>query len=167
MTRRTAIAAALLVPALALSVSACGDAATEQALEQAIEDANPTLDADVSDGGAGVKATDDAGNEVGVGTAAKVPAGFPSEVPLPEGDLTVAASSPEGGFTLQYQVDGSPTDAATAYERTLSNAGFTVDRSASVSDAGGFTATGKGFEVTVLALGIGDRTGLSLNVVPA
>jgi hypothetical protein len=166
MTRRTAVAAALLLPALVLSVAACGDAATEEALEQAISDANPSLDADVSDGGAGVKATDDAGNEVGVGTAAQVPADFPAEVPLPEGTLTIAATSPEGEFTLQFQVDGSPTDAATAYERTLSDAGFTVDRSASVSDAGGFTATGKGFEVTVLALGIGERTGLSLNVVP-
>jgi hypothetical protein len=165
MNRRTA-AALLMLPVLALPLSACGDSATDQAAEQAIEEANPSLDADVSDGGAGVKATDDAGNEVGVGTSAEVPDGFPSDIPLPEGDLTVSAKSPDGGFTLQYQVEGTPTEAADAYAKTLTDAGFTVDRSASATEAGGFTASGKGFDLTVLALGIGERTGLSLNVTP-
>jgi hypothetical protein len=165
VNRRTA-AALLMLPAFVLPLSACGDSATDQAVEQAIEEANPSLDADVSDGGAGVKATDDAGNEVGVGTSAEVPDGFPSAVPLPEGDLTVSAKSPEGGFTLQYQVSGSPAEAADAYAQALTEAGFTVDRTASANEAGGFTATGKGYDLTVLALGIGERTGLSLNVTP-
>jgi uncharacterized protein YceK len=153
--------------AVLLVTSGCGsDVANEQAVENAIENANPSVDVDAQDGGAGITATDEDGNEVGVGTAAQVPSDFPSAVPLPEGTLTVAAKSPDGAFTLQYQVSQEPGDAAVAYRTQLEGANFTVDDTAAVAGSSGFSATGNGYEVDVLAIGVGGTTGLSISVQP-
>jgi hypothetical protein len=161
-TRRSA--ALLVGVALIFGVSACSGA-DETAVENAIENANPSVDADVQDGGKGITATDEAGNEVGIGSSASVPEGFPSAVPLPaEGTLQVAAKSPDGTFSLTYKIDGDAAAAANAYKGQLTSAGFTVESEASAAALGGFEATGNGYTVIVLALPGGANSGLTLAV---
>ena len=152
-----------------LAVGGCAaDTISEQAVENAIEEANPSLDVDVEDGGGGVSATDEEGNEIGIGTKADVPDGFPSEVPLPDGDLTASLSSGDE-YTLTYQVaESDPAAVLSAYQAALTGAGFSVDSTADVGLVGSFTATGNGYEVNVVTLGAGEEgTALTINVMPA
>jgi hypothetical protein len=166
-THASRLAASALGLALIFGTSACGGA-DEAAVEQAIENANPSVDADVQDGGSGIKATDDAGNEVGVGSSAEVPDGFPSEVPLPsEGTLQVATKSADGQFSLTYKIDGDATAAANDYKNQLTSAGFTVESDAASAALGGFQATGQGYNVVVLALGTAGASGLTIAVEKA
>jgi len=164
LRKSSLLASGVMVAALILT--GCGsNAANEQAVENAIQNANPSVDADVKDGGAGITATDKDGNEIGIGTAAKVPSDFPSSVPLPTGDLKSSVKSGDGNFVLIYRTDdASGNSAAAAYGQQLVQAGFTLDSSGGAASVGGVEATGNGFKVEALSLGGGT---LSVSVSPA
>jgi hypothetical protein len=160
--------ALVLAPVIALAaLSACGESVSDNAAEQAIENANPSLDADVQDGGAGVRATDEDGNEVAVGTAAQVPSDFPSVVPQPADLKLLVAGKSNDSFTLQYQIEGDANAATAAYRTALEAADFTVEDSGSAGGFGGFEAVGNGYEVTVITLAVSGQNAMTVAVTKA
>jgi hypothetical protein len=94
----------------------------------------------------------------------KVPDGFPSEVPLPEGlKLKTSAGGSQGGkqfFTIGYDLGSkSPQNAAADYKSQLEGAGFTIGNSASFGSGNAtienLSATGKGYRVAATGTGTG------------
>jgi hypothetical protein len=121
-----------------------------------------TSDGKVTVSGTGKKASVTVNGEHGATAtynAQKVPADFPSEVPLPTGvTLESATSATRGGkqyFQLTYTFGGGSARAALGdYARRLGNAGFSVDAiggAASDAEPSPFQADGKGWHVTALA----------------
>ena len=88
----------------------------------------------------------------------KVPAGFPSDVPLPKGLSRLAATSGTAQGKPLFQVTyglGSATGTAalTTYQHDLETAGFTIDQPVSSDNAGSnsvitMTASGHGWQVS-------------------
>jgi len=150
-THRLMLAAGVTVAAVILT--GCGSDSANKAVEQAIQSANPTVSADVQDGGAGITATDKSGGEISVGTAAKVPADFPSSVPLPDESLQGAAKGSSTTFVFTYKTTGTGTDAAKAYASKLAAAGFTIESTGGAANLGGVLAKGKGYNVQAISVG--------------
>mgnify|MGYP000851647062 FL=1 len=100
-TPRTFAAAALVVGSLALT--GCGNAVESIAkagVEKAIEDQTGTeIDIDADGGGVTIEGED---SSVKIGSAAELPADFPSEFPLPDGTL-ISVVQMNGGWTLGYE----------------------------------------------------------------
>lgn len=88
----------------------------------------------------------------------KIPAGFPSDVPLPKGLTRLAATSGTAQAKPLFQVTyglGSETGTAalTTYQHDLETAGFTIDQPVSSDNAGSnsvitISATGHGWQVS-------------------
>ena len=143
-TLHKGLAASVLAAGLALTMTACGQAA-EQAAEQAIGG-----DVDVNDGNVTVK--DDEGNEVSVGENVELPADWPSAVPAVEGGtLMMAGVDADGGASAMWQVQADPESASTAYGSQLESAGFTKDAEAMLDTAAMRQFAGNGLRVSVSA----------------
>jgi hypothetical protein len=135
MRIRTGIAAAALT---ALTLTACGGG--EKALENAIEDATGG-EADVDLDGDGSVSISTPDGEYNSGGAAALPDDFPSEIPLPEGDVELVATYKEAnGWFLTYSAPSVTDGYCEAYFDGFVAAGFTeVNRFASAGTlAGGF-----------------------------
>jgi hypothetical protein len=113
---RRAAGAAVLV-ALAGLVSACGgddagEKAGEKIAEKALEDAG-TAGADVDIDGDNVTIESDEGT-VKVGTG-DVPESFPSDLSIPDGDITASVDSPQGAMlTIDVEDPAAAFDEAVA-----------------------------------------------------
>lgn len=104
-------AAALLVVGAMSGCSNPIDDLIQQGTEKAIEDV----------------ATEHLGEDVdlNVGNGASLPDGWPSEIPVPNGEIAMSAKA-EGGFTVTYLTDEA--EAAKALQ-AIALAGFTEDAS--------------------------------------
>lgn len=153
-SRRSALGVVTLALAAALGVTACGsDAAV-----------TPTADGEITVKGSGTHAEvtiKGDGSDLTFNQQ-KIPAGFPSEVPLPKGWKRVAATSGTAGGTPIFQVTYSlaklaASPAVTAYQRQLETAGFTIDEPTR-SDGDGtnsmttMAATGHGWQVSAATI---------------
>ncbi len=94
----------------------------------------------------------------------KVPAGFPSDVPLPKGlRIKTAAGGTDGGkkfFTIAYDLGSkSPATVAHGFQGQLEDAGFTVANHASFGSGttavDNLSATGNGYRVAATGAGSG------------
>ena len=139
---------------LALTVTACGSDAT----------VTPTADGEITVKGSGkrAEATIKGDGSDLTFNQQKVPADFPSEVPLPEGWKRVAATSGTAGGTPLFQVTYSLSARAvvanlTGYQHQLEIVGFTIDEPTS-SDGDGtnsmttMAATGHGWQVSAASI---------------
>lgn len=154
---RAAVAAALLAPALLLT--ACGGSGVSVPGVSV----GPSGEVSIS--------SSDGSFELG---GAKIPQGFPSEVPQPEG-FTLESSAKLGSegkqnFTLSYTAAGNQSDAVTAYVESLKSAGFTLD-SEFTGDSGGsnggiYTLKNASWTVGVISSIETDKTAVILNVTP-
>ena len=150
---------------IGVTVTACGgDSKTVET-----KDGKITVDENGKDGKVTIEGEN--GGTATFGTQ-KVPADFPSEVPLPKGlKLQSAISSQQDGkqyFQLVYSLAKSnPEDAIADYRGRIDSDGFTIEESGTFGAGGaslsGFEAT-KG-DWTVVASGIGgDQTGSVLSI---
>jgi hypothetical protein len=102
----------------------------------------------------------DGDNSISVG-AARIPADFPSDVPLPAHTLKAAIATGKSGgkaYTLSYAIsDGNVAGAAKDYKGQLTKAGYRIEKSASAGAAASvfsaFTARGKHWDVVVYSGG--------------
>ena len=147
---RSRTAALALTAALAVGLAACGsDAAVKS-----------TDDGKITVKGSGKKAEvtiKSDGSDLTFNQQ-KIPAGFPTDVPVPKNLKRIAATSGTGQgkplFELTYEVStGSATAALVAYQRQLESAAFTVERPAGSDQQGAnsvifLSASGHGWQVT-------------------
>jgi hypothetical protein len=163
---RAAVIGAAAAFGLALALTGCGNAA-ENAAENVIEAENPGTDVELD--GDGVKVTDEEGNTSEFGTGADLPDGWPTVVPVPDGDVTFASKSGED-FTAGVTLDGSSQDAYEAWKSDLEGAGFTEEDTANIGGNYLGTFTGNGYDVgyTISSDPSSDgKTAVILNVTPA
>ena len=144
--KRTALSAALVIclAGLALSVSGCqllAQKATEGALKTATGGA-----VDVQGDSVTIKGKD--GSEATVSGDTKIPAGFPSEVPLRD-DGTVKAvitnQTPSGGtsYMINIQFKVPQNELLEWYKTELEKGGWTITSTVATGD-GGMVAAEKG-----------------------
>lgn len=147
---RSRTAALALTAALAVGLAACGsDAAVKS-----------TDDGKITVKGSGKKAEvtiKSDGSDLTFNQQ-KIPAGFPTDVPVPKNLKRIAATSGTAQgkplFELTYEVGtGSATAALVAYQRQLESAAFTVERPAGSDQQGAnsvifLSASGHGWQVT-------------------
>lgn len=147
---RSRTAALALTAALAVGLAACGsDAAVKS-----------TDDGKITVKGSGKKAEvtiKSDGSDLTFNQQ-KIPAGFPTDVPVPKNLKRIAATSGTAQgkplFELTYEVStGSATAALVAYQRQLESAAFTVERPAGSDQQGAnsvifLSASGHGWQVT-------------------
>ena len=148
--RRRAIAALVLGAACGLAVAACGsDAKVKSTDDGKITVKGSGKQAEVTIKGDGSDLTFN---------QQKIPAGFPSDVPLPKGLTRLAATSGTAQAKPLFQVTyalGSETGTAalTTYQHDLETAGFTIDQPVSSDNAGSnsvitMSGTGHGWQVS-------------------
>lgn len=102
----------------------------------------------------------DGDNSISVG-AARIPADFPKDVPLPAHTLKAAIAtgkSSHKAYTLSYAIaDGDVAGAAKDYKAALTHAGYRIEKSASAGAAAAvfsaFTARGSHWDVVVYSGG--------------
>ena len=147
---RRRVVTALVLALGAVAVAACGSDATVRS----------TDDGKITVKGSGKKAEvtiKGDGSDLTFNQQ-KIPAGFPSDVPLPKGLTRLAATSGTAQAKPLFQVSyglGSETgtDALATYQHDLETAGFTIDQPVSSDNAGSnsvitMSATGKGWQVS-------------------
>ena len=81
------------------------------------------------------------------GADAVVPAGFPSELPLPDGLLVVAVEDPSG-WRLEYRLD-DPARATELLERLLDDPDYVVDRDTELGERRLVMLSGARFDVSL------------------
>ena len=151
--RRCVIALAL-TPALAVGLAACGSDAKVKS----------TDDGKITVKGSGKKAEvtiKGDGSDLTFNQQ-KIPAGFPSDVPLPKGLTRLAATSGTAQAKPLFQVSyglGSETgtDALATYQHDLEAAGFTIDQPVSSDNAGSnsmitMAGSGHGWQVSTASI---------------
>lgn len=132
----------------------------EQLGEQAIDG-----EVDIEDDG--ITITDEQGNQFGVGAGTQIPATWPADVPLfIGGDLVLAASQADGTATALWESPTSVADAAAAYDRILTDAGFTRDQDADLAGTVVRTYRGELHTVNVTVARTGGTTNLNVSVQP-
>jgi hypothetical protein len=100
----------------------------------------------------------------GVSLGGKLPAGWPTEVPVIDGELLFGAvKTTDGKPGWVVTVKAASTDPLGEAKRSLEDAGFVVDTAASVGATGAVTMTNKTYGVTVA----GNPDGLLYTVTPA
>lgn len=125
------LAAGVLV-AVPLTLTACGEAAeraAEEGIERAAEQDGQDVEVDLDeDGGVKVEGSD---GTFEVGEDVALPDDFPAEVPLLDGQLISASSTPaesgSEGWYLLMTVDGAPDDVFADASGELEGGGFTSD----------------------------------------
>lgn len=152
MRHRTAITI-VTVALSAVALTACGSSSSKT-----IETKDGKVT--VNKNGKSVTIQGENGNTATFG-GAQVPAGFPSEVPLPKGlTLKSAAGGSQSNnkfFSLAFDLGStSAANAADAYKSQLADAGFTVSDSGSFGTGGAsvhsVSADGKGWRVAASGL---------------
>jgi len=106
---------------------------------------------------------------------AKIPEGFPSEVPQPEGftleSSAKMAADGKQNFTISYTAAGDQSAAVTAYVEQLKGAGFTVESEYSGDSGSGtggiYQLTNGTWSVGVISSVESDKTSMIVNVSPA
>ena len=97
--------------------------------------------------------TDDAGNEMQVGSDLDVPANWPAAVPTPQGRLIAVSVVDESTAVATWQVEGDVIQAEDAFVQVMTESGFQVTRSTDLSteNISVFTAQGNDLDVTISA----------------
>jgi hypothetical protein len=99
-------------------------------------------------------------SSVKFGSAAKIPADFPSGIPLPDvGDLRAFVAErnpPNASYTMTYSLGGrNGNDAGNEYRSALQRAGFRIEHYSSIGGTDGdmtqFDAIGKKWDVAVVS----------------
>ena len=154
---KSRFAAVVLAATLGTTLVACGsDTKTVET-----KDGKVTVSGNGKDGTVTIKGKgkDDTSFSIKQG---EVPAGFPSEVPLPKGLKLKAGTKGQQGakqfFTLSYELESkSPATALAAYGTQLKDDGFEVPNLAGLTGASGsflsLEAKGKGWTVIASSLG--------------
>jgi methionine-rich copper-binding protein CopC len=114
---------------LAILLSGCGKTITQTTSERAAEkiieqQTGGQAKVDVNQGNVKVESKD--GN-IEVGQNVKLPADFPKDVYVIDGNLVSAFSEPtKGTFTVSIQTEKSPAQAAAEYQEKLSSDGWKI-----------------------------------------
>lgn len=125
--------------AVALALVGCqriAEQAVESATEAAIEDATGNK-VDIEEGSVSIEGTD--GASVNIGDSAEVPSDFPADVPVYEGTVKAAVTTPEG-FNLTLETPDTPQQVLEFYQTRLEADGWTKEVSVSTADGGTFGA---------------------------
>ena len=165
---KSRIAAAVLATTLGTTLVACGsDTKTVET-----KDGKVTVSGNGKDGTVTIKGKgkDDTSFSIKQG---EVPAGFPSEVPLPKGLKLKAGTKGQQGVkqfcTLSYElVSKAPATALAAYGTQLKDDGFEVPNLADLGGASGsflsLEAKGKGWTLIASSLGTGSIAAMTVMV---
>lgn len=133
ITRVTRIAVPALVAGLAFAgLAACSSPTEEIAqnvAEQAVEGAMGG-DVDISDNS--MTMTDAEGNEMAVGEGVSVPASWPADVPLFDGELTMVTVQADGTAYAMWMIEDAPEAAADTYGAQLEGAGYALEQDANM-----------------------------------
>lgn len=115
----------LLFAVAVVAGAGCTKKATENAAENAIEDASGgTADVDIDDNTMKVE-TDEGTMEVGENVT--LPSDFPSDVHVADGDLKAAIETAEDAFSASVETTKSVSAMQTEYETELANDGWDVN----------------------------------------
>ena len=115
----------LLLAVAVVAGAGCGDTASENAAESAIESASGgTADVDIDDDTIKIE-TDDVVMEVGENVS--LPSDFPSDVYVADGDLKAAIKTADNAFSVTVEVSGSVSEMQTEYETELANEGWDIN----------------------------------------
>lgn len=177
MSVRTVRAAAALAGVVvgAAGLVGCGvqDAVSDKAAEKATE---KLIEKAAENGASGDVDVDLDGEEFKVETSdgtfsmgGDVPEDFPAEVPLLDGEVTVASSTGDG-WAVMLEVDGAHAEVATAAADAILDAGFTEEGRTTAQDYLLLVAAGDDYELTLTVAPVdseGSRTTVSYTVVPA
>ena len=131
--RHTRILAALGAGLLALATTAACGGTNEQAAQTMVEGAVEGAiggDVDISDDSMTV--TDAEGNELAVGSDITIPDGWPADVPLFDGTLSVASVQADGTAYAMWTTDLDAASAADTYGESLTTAGYSLTQEATV-----------------------------------
>lgn len=148
-----AVGAALLVAAL---VTGCG--ADEKVAEKAAERALSKDGADVDIDGEKVTVKDKDGNVTSFGEGVELPADFPEEVPLPQGEYKVNSVLTQGDeTTMMLAFEASDMTSLEEHIKSgLTGAGYTVEDGMRIDQESGkqvhFTATSTEREVSIMLM---------------
>lgn len=152
----------VVVAGAALALVGCqqiAEQAVESATEAAIEDATGNK-VDIEDGSVSIEGTD--GASVNIGDSAQVPADFPTDVPVYEGTVKAAVTTPEG-FNLALETRDAPQQVLDFYQTKLEADGWTKEVSVSTADGGTYGAKkGERTVQVVAALQRGDQTDVTV-----
>lgn len=146
----------LLVVAGALALVGCqriADQAVESATEAAIENATGNK-VDIEEGSVSIEGTD--GASVNVGDAVGVPSDFPSDVPVYDGVVRAAITTPEGHSVTIETLD-APQKVLDFYQKELEGDGWVKEVSVSTADGGTYGAKKGERTVQVIAAKQGDQ----------
>lgn len=111
--------------AAVLSLTACGGG-SDNAIEQAIEDATGGS-VDINTDGDGNVQIDTEDGSFSSGGSAEVPDDFPSDVPLPDGIGLTTTLSDESGWYLYYESGDLTAEYCEDFLASYEDAGFTED----------------------------------------
>lgn len=162
MRRGVWAGAAVVVLALAGCASP-GDLIAEKVIEQGMSQNGTKVDID-ADGDGGVTMEFEDGTEYQVGDHAKIPDDFPSELPLPDGQLLGVVNS-DGGVMLQYKVAGRvPFDDLVA---KLQAAGFEDGGSIDMEGLVSMNLVSDDWTITLGVAGDDDERTMTYGVYPS
>lgn len=149
------------------STDPIGDAfekGAEKAAEKAIEGASGgDVDLDSEGGTIKIEGEDGEGMELNVGEDVEVPGSFPSDLPLPDGEL-MSSTVVDTGFMLQYRVDSD--DAADSLVSDLKGSEFDETSAADLGGISSTTLSSDAYNVTVGFLADDEEPMLSYIVTP-
>jgi hypothetical protein len=172
MTRAgVALRATVVAAVAALALTGCGNAVeglAEGAVERAIEnEIGESADVSINEDSFTVD-TEEGSITAGAGS---VPEDFPSDVPLPQGEVSFAQrlETADGlGWSVVITVSGDPGTVAEQVRSDMEGSGFTVDEATEFSgtDGSGGTILGEKGDLTALVLvaGEGDETVVTYTV---
>jgi hypothetical protein len=129
---QTRVGAVVVAGAMAIGLAACGSSGTTVSTPNG----SATISSSGSGGNSSVKIKTNKGTgEIQAGS--KLPAGFPSAVPIPTflklSSSFGATSQGKSSYELIYSVSGSLTQAANRYDQQLRAAGFSASETATIN----------------------------------
>lgn len=146
-------------------VAGCGGGQLAEQVGEQLGD--QAVDGQVDIEGDGITITDEEGNQFGAGAGTEIPRSWPGDVPLfTDGELVLAASQAGGVATALWETPKSVTDAASGYDRTISAAGFTLERDADLAGTVVRTYRNELHTVNVTVARTGGTTNLNVSVQP-
>jgi hypothetical protein len=168
MKPSTRIVLVLLLAIATISMATGCEAIIGQAVKSGVESATGVK---VDQSGDSVTMTGQDGSSVSVGEDGKLPADFPTDVPVYEGTVktAIATDSDKGkAFMVNVETPDAPTDVFKWYEDELASGGWTVKSTMKTGDGGllGAEKDTTGLTVTVTPAGTSANTNVSLSVTP-
>ena len=155
------VRAAVISAASAVALTGCGNAVddlAEGAVEKALEnEIGPSAEVQI-DGDSFTVDTEEGSITAGAGS---VPEDFPSDVPLPDGEVSFAQrlDSGEGlGWSVVITTGGDPATVAEQVSNDLESAGFSVENASQFggTDGAGGTVLAEKDDLSVLVLVAGE-----------